>query len=201
MGECSTGCDRCFAGMRYANYNDMSCPTCPKLRNKAEACHIIQAANDNYDGIMTFDIDIWYGGYGDLVPDQAFACPKMHAMKNVTALDSTASGMTFTFKHNIPTLFPDGSLGSDHIQLGLGRPDRCKADIFVRPLGDVLQDPTEVSSAGACCDLCIHTEKCHAWSMQGSTCTLLTGFSGKHEACDACVSGQSLLQGAPKIVI
>merc|ERR1712054_83780 len=119
----------------------------------------------------------------------------------------TSSGFSTWPKYrHFPTLLLDGSLRGDHEPLDLGRPGHCKANLLVRPLGNILRLRANVSSAGECCDDCSVTLGCEAWVVDDGKCSLLTNVSSQHKACEECISGQSHTgserqQGTSKIVV
>ena len=57
-------------------------------------------------------------------------------------------------------------------------------------------DPFEIDSVGVCCDKCATTENCQGWAVQGNTCTMLKNTTGRHEACETCISGHDIVNKA-----
>merc|ERR1712217_308338 len=102
----------------------------------------------------------------------------MGADQGTNLTSSSRSGVIFSHSF-VPVVSSSGRLQHGmHRQLDLARPaGTCAGNVGLRAVGNVMRYEDTFVSLGQCCDLCVKTTGCSAWSFEKHRCFLINTFA------------------------
>jgi hypothetical protein len=160
-GDGLADCDKSFPGT-FSNNQDTPRMKEPDKDAACSYCHTSEKRCDGLSKLCSGDHNttdcVWAAGSGDIIRG-----PGQH---------SSGLGLHSGY---VPNILLNGTLEGKHVQLDLGRPGQCAADVFVSLLGMALEGERAAGSVGQCCDRCTKADRCKGWVMDGDTrsCSLL----------------------------